>query len=51
MLLDISIEEEIQEGTFTPIFSERNLSRKRLYLLYKNKPVDNTKENGVQKSY
>jgi len=35
MLLDISIEQEIQDGTFTTILAERNFPRKRLYLLYK----------------
>jgi DNA-binding transcriptional LysR family regulator len=35
MLLDISIEKEIQEGIFTAILTERNLPKKRLYLLYK----------------
>ncbi len=35
MLLDISIEQEIESGIFTAILAERNLPRKRLYLLYK----------------
>jgi DNA-binding transcriptional LysR family regulator len=35
MLLDISIAKEIQDGTFTAILAERNLPRKRLYLVYK----------------
>jgi len=35
LLLDISIEQEIKDGTFTAILAERNLPRKRLYLLYK----------------
>jgi len=35
MLLDISIEQEIQDGKFVAILPERNLPRKRLYLIYK----------------
>jgi len=35
MLLNISTEHEIQNGTFHTVLSERNLPRKRLYLLYK----------------
>lgn len=35
MLLDISIEQEIQEGKFIAVLPERNLPRKRLYLIYK----------------
>jgi len=35
MLLDISIEEELQSGEFQSVMSERNLPRKRLYLMYK----------------
>jgi len=35
MLLNISIAQELQDGTFTAILPERNLPRKRLYLLYK----------------
>ena len=35
MLLDISIEQEIQHGEFVAVLPERNLPRKRLYLIYK----------------
>ena len=35
MLLNITVEQEMQDGTFTAILPERNLPRKRLYLLYK----------------
>lgn len=35
MLLDISTQQEIQNGTFVTILPERNLPHKRLYLLYK----------------
>ena len=35
MLLNITVEQEIQDGTFKAILPERNLPRKRLYLLYK----------------
>jgi len=35
MLLDITVEQEIQDGTFTAVLPERNLPKKRLYLLYK----------------
>ncbi len=33
MLLDISIQEEIQDGTFISILEDRNLPLKRLYLI------------------
>lgn len=35
MMLNISVEQELREGTFTSILAERNLPKKRLYLLYK----------------
>jgi len=35
MLLNITVEQEIRDGTFTAILPERNLPRKRLYLLHK----------------
>jgi len=35
MLLNITVEREIKDGTFEAILPERNLPRKRLYLLYK----------------
>lgn len=35
MLLDISTQQEIKDGTFISVLPERNLPRKRLYLLYK----------------
>lgn len=35
MLLDISVEQEILDGTFIDILPEKNLPRKRMYLLYK----------------
>lgn len=35
MMLDISIKKELQEGIFTSILAERNLPRKRMYLLFK----------------
>jgi len=35
MLLDISTQQEINDGTFITVLPERNLPRKRLYLLYK----------------
>jgi len=50
MLLDISVEREVQEGAFTALFAERSLPRKRLYLLYK-KSQWTTQKNSVQRSY
>ncbi len=35
MLLDISTQQEIKDGTFITVLPEQNLPRKRLYLLYK----------------
>jgi len=35
MLLDVSIEKELKEGIFVEVFPEKNLPRKRLYLIYK----------------
>jgi len=44
MLLDISIEKEIQDGTFTAVLPERNLPRKRLYLIYKKSQWETQKQ-------
>jgi len=35
LLLDISIEKEIKSGIFTTVFNDRDLPRKRLYLIHK----------------
>jgi len=35
MLLDISVQQEIDQGTLISVLSERNLPRKQLYLLQK----------------
>lgn len=35
LLLDISVKQELQRGEFQSIMSERNLPRKRMYLMYK----------------
>jgi len=49
MLLDISIEKEIRDGTFTAILPERNLPKKRLYLLYKKSQWKTQKQLAFKK--
>ncbi|MGH1541059.1 MAG: LysR family transcriptional regulator [Arenicella sp.] len=44
MMLDISIQRELNEGVFESILSERNLPRKRLYLLSKKSQLQTEKQ-------
>ncbi len=48
MLLDISIQQEIYDGTFISILPERNLPRKRLYLLYKKSQWQTQKQQAFK---
>lgn len=48
MMLDISIQRELDEGTFESILSERNLPRKRLYLLSKKSQWQTEKQRAFK---
>lgn len=48
MLLDISIQKEIDDGTFISILPERNLPRKRLYLVSKKSQWQTQKQRAFK---
>ena len=48
MLLDVSIQQEIDTGSFIAILPEKNLPKKRLYLLYKKNQWQTQKQKAFK---